>query len=400
MATARAYRHANSGAELRIVRGDFHRHTEISPDGAGDGSLEDYFRYMIDAAPMDTGIVTDHNAGGDEYTWWRTEKAIDSFHVPGGFTPLFGYERSVPYPNGHRNVVFDQRGVKVLPISQAENQEHSQYRHCAGSLFETEPRHRQCSSSFLATDQGSDYRDNDPELEPMVEIYQGYHANYEYEGAPRAESAAITALTWSVSPRRILLERSCERLQAGYRSQFRPLSTHTPYTMIYTPTDSGATSWKYAEAPCLRCYRQYRSGCPGARSPGPEWMMGDAFVRCAPAIHVKVLGTAPLKRRNHQDGNFVYITQPNDNTSGFDFTDTRPPGESWYYVRSFRWTATWLGRVHLGEVRGPLMWRGTACLSAAIAFCIRLFSVHAQLPDRPRPTSKIRIPDDRTVPSH
>ena len=85
------------GAELRILPGDFHRHTEISPDGAGDGSIEDYFRYMIDAAGMDIGIVSDHNAGLDEYTWWRTEKAHDLFHIPGGYAPLFGYERSVPY---------------------------------------------------------------------------------------------------------------------------------------------------------------------------------------------------------------------------------------------------------------------------------------------------------------
>ena len=44
----------------------------------------------------------------------------------------------------------------------------------------------------LATGQGTDYRDNDPDVEPLVEIYQGYHANYEYEGAPRAETADIS----------------------------------------------------------------------------------------------------------------------------------------------------------------------------------------------------------------
>ena len=33
---------------------------------------------------MDTGIISDHNAGRDnEYTWWRTEKAIDLFHIRG-----------------------------------------------------------------------------------------------------------------------------------------------------------------------------------------------------------------------------------------------------------------------------------------------------------------------------
>ena len=36
--------------------------------------------------------------------------------MPGAFTPLYAYERSVPYPNGHRNVIFDHRGVRTLPI--------------------------------------------------------------------------------------------------------------------------------------------------------------------------------------------------------------------------------------------------------------------------------------------
>ena len=42
----------------------------------------------------------------------------------------------------------------------------------------------------LATMQGTDWRENDPAVEPLVEIYQGYHAAYEYEGGPRAETDA------------------------------------------------------------------------------------------------------------------------------------------------------------------------------------------------------------------
>ena len=107
IAKMRGYQLDLNGATYRIFRGDFHRHTDISADGSGDGSLEDYYRYMIDVAGMDTGIVSDHNMGGDvEYNWWRTEKSYDLFHIRGRYTPLFGYERSVPYPNGHRNVVF------------------------------------------------------------------------------------------------------------------------------------------------------------------------------------------------------------------------------------------------------------------------------------------------------
>src|SRR6266702_1000383 len=45
----RAHRITIGGAEHRIVRGDLHRHTELSTDGGGrqDGSMVDFSRYMI-----------------------------------------------------------------------------------------------------------------------------------------------------------------------------------------------------------------------------------------------------------------------------------------------------------------------------------------------------------------
>ena len=50
VARMRTYRTTVDGTTYQILRGDFHRHTEISSDGAGDGSVEDYFRYVLDAA--------------------------------------------------------------------------------------------------------------------------------------------------------------------------------------------------------------------------------------------------------------------------------------------------------------------------------------------------------------
>ena len=68
---------------------------------------------------------------------------------------------------------------------------------------------------------------------------------------------------------------------------------------------------------------------------GHEWMMGDSFdAAAAPAIHVKVLGTSTIQSVEIiKDGKFVYLTQPNANTSEFDYTDTSASGQSWYYVR-------------------------------------------------------------------
>jgi hypothetical protein len=82
----RAYRATLAGRTYRIARGDLHRHTELSHDlgGSPDGSLLDFYRYMIDAAAMDFGAVTDHQmGGGNDYWYWYTQKSTDLFHWTG-----------------------------------------------------------------------------------------------------------------------------------------------------------------------------------------------------------------------------------------------------------------------------------------------------------------------------
>jgi hypothetical protein len=94
---------------------------ELSQDGSGDGSLDDLYRYALDAAQMDYSHVADHQMGIDEeYNWWLTQKSSDVYLMPQRFVTLFGYERSVPYPNGHRNIVWSERGRAVLKIGQQE----------------------------------------------------------------------------------------------------------------------------------------------------------------------------------------------------------------------------------------------------------------------------------------
>src|SRR5437899_646996 len=43
-----------------------------------------------------------------------------------------------------------------------------------------------CASHTSATGMGTDWRDHDDALEPIVEIYQGDRMSYEKENAPRA----------------------------------------------------------------------------------------------------------------------------------------------------------------------------------------------------------------------
>ncbi|MFB3828987.1 MAG: DUF3604 domain-containing protein [Bryobacteraceae bacterium] len=328
VARVRQYR-TDGGPVYRIVRGDFHRHTEISYDGAGDGSLEDYARYMLDAAAMDTGIIADHNAGGTDYGWWRTQKTIDLYYIKKRFTPLFGYERSVRYPNGHRNVVFAQRGVPVLAISAEEQRGR---KNTGPILYPYLRQYRGiCMAHSLATPQGTDFRDNDPEVEPLVEIYQGYRTNYEYDGAPRGlagEKAHSAGFYWSA------LERG---YKLGVHSSSDHVSTHTSYTMIYTPE---ATRTAIVES--MRKRRAYGAtdnillDYRAVDERGAVHFMGEAFdSRAAPKFVVKAAGTAPIaKIEIVRDGKFVFQTNPADRNAQFTWMDNEPRrGTSWYYVR-------------------------------------------------------------------
>ena len=83
LATIRGYEISSEGRKYKIVRGDLHRHTSLSPDGVGDGSLWDFYRYELDAASMDFSTVTDHQGGQSDYDWWKIQKSVDLFFLPG-----------------------------------------------------------------------------------------------------------------------------------------------------------------------------------------------------------------------------------------------------------------------------------------------------------------------------
>lgn len=202
----RAYRTFLGEAEHRIVRGDFHRHTELSWDGGGrtDGSLFDFYRYMLDAAAMDFGAVTDHNAGGDnEYWWWLTEKSCDLYHLPGVFTTFYGYERSARFPHGHRNVFHTTRGIPM--VSFFTEPSFGGARPGVGSgdliandtklLYESLRRSGGIAISHTSTSDtmGTDWRDNDPEIEPVVEIFK---------------ARASRTSTWAAPARRVVRRTS------------------------------------------------------------------------------------------------------------------------------------------------------------------------------------------------
>ena len=159
---------------------------------SGDASLWDFYRYVLDAVNLDFSTVTDHQGGGTTYNWWKIQKSCDLFLTPTRLTTVYAYERSVPYPNGHRNIVFTKRGVPILPIDPLENRgpDNPDTIRSSDAVWPYLKKYNAIAFRHTtATDQGTDWKDHDNALDPLVEVYQGHRMVYEHEGGPKGMTA-------------------------------------------------------------------------------------------------------------------------------------------------------------------------------------------------------------------
>lgn len=343
----RDYRVQLGDETLRIWRGEFHRHTELSPDGGGDGGLLDMWRYAIDAAGMDWIGDGDHDYGnGREYTWWTTQKAVTLFTLPRHFVPVFSYERSVRYPEGHRNCMFAYRGVRSLPrlpISSPDVFAPApdtnllyMYLHYFGGI---------CASHTSATDMGTDWRNHDPEVEPFVEIYQGDRNNYERPDAPR--SAVTEARLKQSTPEKESIGGWRPKgfvnlaLLKGYRLAFQSssdhISTHLSYCNVFVtePTRQGIVD-------AIRKRRVYGAtdniiADVRCKVGNTEHFMGEEFTtNAAPTLDIRLIGARKLAKVTIiKDDKEVLVRDVDQKDVHFQWTDPDPTigRTSYYYVR-------------------------------------------------------------------
>jgi hypothetical protein len=338
----RHYRVDTGNKKYRLLRGEFHRHTEISFDGGADGSLEDMFRYAIDAADLDWIGNTDHdNGAGREYSWWLTQKLTDAYHGAGALMPMFSYERSLPYPHGHRNVIFAKRGMMTLPrLAEAEPNRQVAGFHANDSkmLYRyLKELGGVCASHTSATVMGTDWRDNDPDVEPVVEIYQGDRNSYEKEGAPRAGyeegsgKRPVNIGGWY--PKGYINLAFDKGYRLGFQSSSDHISTHISYCVVLAETPGREQILEALRK--RRCYAATDDIVLDVRSGGR--LMGEAFkTESAPALDLVVLGTKPLSRVEVlKDSEVVATFKPGKaEYRGRRWLDPNPSrGVHYYYVR-------------------------------------------------------------------
>lgn len=355
VAAIRGHRVQVGGDNLRIVRGDLHRHTELSQDvgGLDDGSLPEFYRYMIDSAAMDFGASTDHQGGGYDYWNFMTQKMADMYHFPQRFTPLYAYERNMGYPFGHRNILHIQRDYPIVPFFQrvdprfmlpdtpdGELLTFNSNSFGSGVRNDTELLYEQLRKdgglaiphTSATTDMGTDWRDkSDPKLEPLVEIYQGARFNSETKNAPRGiadgqekkSSFQEAGVVWNAWKKGYRLGTICSSDH---------YSTHISYAMVYTPTTSRAAIFdsigkRRTYGATDNIILEFWLG---------DHFMGDDFTASAPLnVRVKAHGTGMIDTVHLiRDGAYVYKVAPGKQDVSFEYGDSAARiGEHWYYVR-------------------------------------------------------------------
>ncbi|HUG80100.1 MAG TPA: hypothetical protein VML01_00445 [Bryobacterales bacterium] len=333
----RDYKIESAGKTYRIYRGDTHRHTEFSDDGYNDGSQFETYRYALDAASLDFMGVSEHNSGSgqdNEYINWLLPQYADLFNLPGTFASIFTYERSLSYPNGHRNILTATRGIPTLPIPAAEARGDTG----AERLYEYLKKYNAIAISHTsATGMGTDWRDNDPEVEPLVEIYQGDRVSAEYEGAPRAATSEMPySQQGGLYPAGYVWNAWAKGYKLGVQASSDHISTHISYACTITEDFSregllDAMRKRHSYGATDNIILDYR-----LQTGGKEYLQGD-IVEAAGGfkLWINVIGTSRIEQIDIIKNNtFVHTRQNLKEAVNFTFVDNDvAPGESYYYVR-------------------------------------------------------------------
>jgi len=324
------YRTTTNGKTYRILSGDSHRHSSFSGDGGGDSQIEDSYRYVLDAASLAWFNNGDHDNGYNEYYWNIIQKYTDIFHLTNYHTSLFGCERSCGYPDGHRNIIFTQRGIRMLPRLKWDKSKHPHTSPDVELLYDyLEQFNGICVSHTSATTTaGTDWRSLDTHHEPVNEIYQGERMSAECPTCPRFDS---TIPYHPVNKKGFYRNPLEDGHYLGIIASSDHRSTHVSYAMVYAEefTRDGIMEGLKSR----RTYGATDNIVLDVQMDGH--MMGEVINTNNRTLDIHVIGTGKIKEIVVIKDNKEYtVAHPGKQEVTVQWKDKQiNDGESYYYVR-------------------------------------------------------------------
>ncbi len=339
----KAYQMEVGGEQYHVTWGDLHRHTDLSFDGYSDGSLYDCYRYAIDAAQLDFLGPSEHvlpEKVDTSYLWRMVDKAVDVYKIPGFFYPLLNYERTVAYPDGHRNIVWRGRGYDPIRIKPG-NRENGVAEDDMLMLWKELLAGGRAKAISIphtsATQMGTDWRYNNEQAERLVEMFQGNRDSYEYLGAPRSATAERIVVggyitSGEIRPKGFIWNALEKGYKMGFIASSDHRSTHMSYAAVYTPDRTYADIWDSLHA--RRTYASTDNIIVDFQSGGHA--MGEEFSATEPPrFDVRIIGTGKIEQIDViKDNTFAYTAHPDVSEVTFTYTDSAiERGTHYFYVR-------------------------------------------------------------------
>jgi len=149
--------------------GMIHGHSEMSD---GHGSIDNYFRQIRDETALDFATSSDHDRPEEttDEMWDIISQKVADLYEPGKFITFLGYEwaRGDNDGDGHRNVYYLN---DFRPLFRSADGYHSTPPELFTAL--AQERAMVIPHQTAAGESYCDWKDHDPQLQRLVEIYQG-----------------------------------------------------------------------------------------------------------------------------------------------------------------------------------------------------------------------------------
>ncbi len=336
------------GKTYTLLLGDCHRHTDVRGHSAVDGSIEDTYRYALDAAQMDFVGPSDHNEvlGGRwpdslrDYQWWYAQKLVDVYtHAP-KFWGIYSYEHSMSRPGGHRNVLYLQRGAPLRPIDRGlgrgapDNQPPALWEWMRQHVLVGDGRETVIVPHTFAAGPLADWTWEPAPFDCLLEIYQGARGSYERWRTPDGEKRGGTQVD---EPGHFAQDALDKGHRYGFVSFSDHGSTHNSWAAVWATETTRASLFE-----AMLARRTFAASDEiYVKTTAGGHMVGAAFtaaVASPPEIVVDVEAQDQILRIDIvKDGEYIYTQRPGSRTTSLSYKDSAvEPGQSYYYVRVFQ----------------------------------------------------------------